>query len=172
LKTKKIKVIFTVIGALAIILTAATACTNPLDAEPVEQNESPLEFGVLIEKFAERFGLDEDEVYEFVEQLRQGREIKAEEKLKQRLDELVSDGKITVKQKDAILQKLEELKTFREELEDMKVSEARKAIREKKQELKDWAEENDIDLKGFFFKNGPWSAGARMKRHFRLFLCR
>jgi len=61
---------------------------------------------------------------------------------------------ITSEQKEAILEKKEELEIFKEELEDMKVSQAREAIKEMKEELKDWAEENDLELKHFFPENG------------------
>lgn len=152
MKRKSIKMILSLIAGLALFLIMGTACTNEISADPLENNGSG--HSPLLERIAERFDLDIDEVTDFVEELKEERRAGMEERFEERLNELVEDEKITGDQKEAILEKKEEMEAFREELEDMKVSEAREAMKEMKEELKDWAEENDLELKHFFPKNG------------------
>ena len=78
----------------------------------------------------------------------------------EKLDELVKDGEITDAQKEAILEKKQELEDFREGIGDMKVSEVKEAVKDLKDELKDWAEENDIELKYLFPKAAKNGIGA------------
>ncbi|MBN1299036.1 MAG: hypothetical protein JW997_05055 [Actinobacteria bacterium] len=169
MKTKKVKtrlkLMIAVISGISIFLITATACSGTLNAQPSEETGIMQES--MIEKFAQRFGLDEEEIYEFFEEIRDERKALADERLKERLDELVEEGQITEAQKDAIIAKLGELKEFKSSLEDMKVSEARQAIKEMREDLKDWAEENDIDLKPFFANNGPEGKRAKINGHFR-----
>ncbi len=148
MKRKSVKMILSLIAGLALFLVMGTACTNEISADPLEDNENGQLS--LLERIAERFDLDIDEVTDFIEELKEERRAGMEERFEERLDELVEDGKITVGQKEAILEKKEKMEAFREDLEDMKVSQAREAMKEMKEELKDWAEENDLELKYFF----------------------
>ncbi len=152
MKRKSVKMILSLIAGLALFLIMGTACTNEISADPLEDNENGQLS--LLERIAERFDLDIDEVTDFVEELMEERRAGMEERFEERLDELVEDRKITNDQKEAILEKKEEMEAFREDLEDMKVSQAREAMKEMKKELKDWAKENDLELKYFFPKDG------------------
>lgn len=130
---------------LALFVIMGTGCTNELSADPLEDNGSG--HALIPERIAERFDLDIGEVADFIKELKEERRASIEERFEERLDGLVEDGKITSDQKEAIMEK-------KEELEDMKVSQAREAIKEMKEELKDWAEENDLELKHFFPEDG------------------
>ncbi len=152
MKRKSVKMILSLIAGLALFLIVGTACTNEISADPLEDNGNGQLS--LLERIAERFDLDIDEVTGFAEELKEERRAGMEERFEERLDELVEDGKITGDQKEAILEKKEEMEAFREELEDIKVSEAREAMKEMREELKDWTEENDLELKYFFPKIG------------------
>ncbi len=143
--------ILSLIAGLVLFVIMGTACSNELSAEPLENNGSG--HAPILERIAEKFDLDIDEVKDFLEELKEERRAGAKERFEERLDGLVEDGKITDDQKGAILEKKEEIEAFREELEDMKVSQAREAIKEMKEELRDWAEENDLELKHFFPEN-------------------
>ncbi|MFC2145647.1 hypothetical protein ACFLQQ_04880, partial [Actinomycetota bacterium] len=127
------------------------------------------EYPLLVERFAERFDLDPDEIMEFFDELKEEKRADAEERFEDRLDELVKDEKITEDQKEAILAKKGELKTFKAGLEDMTISEAREAMKEIHEGLKDWAEENDLDLKNFFPREGAHSFGLKGFKHHRTF---
>jgi len=144
--------ILSLIAGLALFVIMGTGCTNEISADSLEDNGSG--HVLILERIAERFDLDIDEVADFIEELKEERRASMEERFEERLGRLVEDGKITSEQKEAILEKKEELEIFREKLEDMKVSQAREAIKEMKEELKDWTEENDLELKHFFPENG------------------
>lgn len=150
MKRKSVKMILSLVAGLALFLIMGTACTSEISADPLNNGSG---HSPLLERIAERFDLDIDEVTDFVEELREERRAGMEERFEERLDGLVEDGKITGDQKEAILEKKEEMEAFREELEDMKVSQARETMKEMREELKEWAEENDFELKHFFPKD-------------------
>jgi hypothetical protein len=155
MKKKSLKITLSLIASLALFLMLGTACTSELNADPLEEGEYP----PFVERLAERFDLDKDEVMDFLEELREERKAEMEARFEEKLDELVQDGEITSAQKEAILEKKEELEAFKEGLGDMTVSDAKGALKDLKEELKDWAEENDIEFKYLFtkaaLKKGP-----------------
>jgi RNA processing factor Prp31 len=159
MKMKSIKVALTLITSLALLSIGGVACVGELNAQTNE--DAGDEYPLLVERFAEKFDLDREEVMDFLDELKDERKTDAQERFEERLDELVEDEKITEDQKEAILDKKEEMQTFKEELEDMTISEAREAIKDMHEELKDWAEDNDLDLKNFFPKKGAHSFGLR-----------
>jgi hypothetical protein len=150
MKRKSVKVILSLIVGMTLFLMLGTGFVGTLNADPLgnSENGNP----VFLERLAERFDLDIDEIKDFVEELREEKKIEMEAKFEEKLDELVEDGDITIAQKEAILEKKEEMEGFKEGLEDMTVSEAREALKEMKLELKSWAEDNDIELKYLFPK--------------------
>jgi hypothetical protein len=147
-KGKSIKTTLSIIAGLAMLMILGAGCTGTLNADPLKDAEYPL----FVEKFAERFNLDPDEIIVFMEELKEEKKTEMETKYEERLDELVENEDITGDQKQAILDKMEEMESFKESLEDMTVAEAREVLKNKKQELKDWAEENDLELKYLFPK--------------------
>ncbi|MCK5566584.1 MAG: hypothetical protein KAI62_01645 [Actinomycetia bacterium] len=168
MKRKSVRIILILIASIALLSTAGIACTAEIGAQPDEETDSG--YPLLVERFAERFDLDPDEIMEFLKELKEERIASTEEKFEEKLDELVEDGKITEEQKKAILEKKEELAAFKEELEGMTIAEACEAIKDMREELKDWAEENDLQLKNFFPKKGAHPFGFRdFKNHRPLF---
>ena len=164
MKRKSARIILTLIASIALLSTAGIACTAEIDAQPNEEIDSG--YPLLVERFAERFDLDPDEVMEFLEELKEERIASTEEKFEERLDELVEDEKITEDQKDAILEKKGELAEFKEELKDMTLAEAKEAIKDMHEDLKEWAEENDLELRHFFPKPQSRHFFPRGFRHF------
>jgi polyhydroxyalkanoate synthesis regulator phasin len=146
MKRKSVKLAVSLISGLTLIMMLGAGCTGTLNADPLDDGG----YLPMVERFAERFDLDPDEVMDFVEELREERIAEMEANFEEELDELVEKGEITDEQKQAILDKKEEMKAFRESLEDMTVADAREALAEMKEDLKDWAEENDIGLKYLF----------------------
>jgi len=168
MKTKTIKIALILITSLALLSVGGVACIGEINAQADEGTESG--YPLLIEKFAERFDLDPDKIHDFFNELKEERVADAEDRFEEKLDELVEDEKITEDQKEAIIDKKEELRTFREELEDMTISEAREAMKDIHEELKDWAEENDISLRNFFPKDKAHAFGLRGFMNHRSFL--
>lgn len=167
MKKKSIKIALILITSLTLFSIGGVACVGEINAQANE--EAGDEYPLLVERLAERFNLDPDEIIDFFDELKEEKRADAEERFEDRLDELVEDEKITEDQKEAILDKKEELKTFKEGLEDMTISEAREAMKEIHEELKDWAEENDLDLKNFFPRKGAHSFGLKGFKHHRSF---
>ena len=159
MKKKSIKITLILITSLALLSIGGVACVGEINAQASEETES--EYPLLVERFAQKFDLDQDEIMDFLDELKEERIADAEDRFEERLDELVEDEKITENQKEAILDKKEEFKTFKEGLEDMTISEAREAMKDIHEELRDWAEENDISLKNFFPKDEAHAFGLR-----------
>jgi len=150
MKRRNLKLAVSIISGLTLVMMLGAGCTGTLNADPLEDSGYP----PLAEKFAERFDLDPDEVMDFMEELKEERRAEMEAKFEEKLDELVENGDITDEQKQAILDKKEEMEAFRSDLEDMTVADAREAMAEMREELKDWAEENEIGLK-YLFPRAP-----------------
>ena len=170
MKIKSIKIALILITSLALLSIGGVACVGEINAQASEETES--EYPLLVERFAERFDLDPDEIMDFLDELKEERITNAENRFEERLDELVEDEKINGDQKEAILDKKEELKTFKEDLEDMTISEAREAMKNMHEELKDWVEENDISLRNFFPKDEAHAFGLRGFMNHRSFFKR
>lgn len=71
---------------------------------------------------------------------------------------------MTAEQKELIEDKLADIESFRESLKDKTPEERREAMREKRDELKDWARDHDIPL-GKFMKMGFRGPGKHLGDH-------
>jgi hypothetical protein len=102
----------------------------------------------LVDKIADKFNLNKQEVEAVFEEERTEREAEMQQKLEERLTQAVTDGKITEAQKDKILAKHKELKSQmesnREAMKDKTKDEIRTLMEQQREELQTWAEENDI----------------------------
>jgi Skp family chaperone for outer membrane proteins len=122
----------------------------------------------LVAKIADKFGLKIEDVQEVFDQEKKDRQAEMEAKYLERLNTLVSEGKITDAQKQLILNKHNEMKNKRQtEMQNMqgKTGEERKALMEAKRserekerkDLETWATQSGIDVKylmGGFGKHG------------------
>ncbi len=104
----------------------------------------------LIEKIATKFNLNKDEVKAVFDEEHTARQAEMKTKNEEHLQQLVTDGKITVDQKAKIIAKQAELQTKREANRDAmkdKTDEERKAAMEaERTELEQWAKDNGIDM--------------------------
>jgi hypothetical protein len=98
----------------------------------------------LIEAIATRFGINADEVRAVFEEEREARQEEREVHEAERLAQAVEDGKITQEQADAIAAHREEMEGFKESLKDLSADERHEAVKEKMEEVKAWAQENNI----------------------------
>jgi hypothetical protein len=83
----------------------------------------------------------------------------------ERLTQAVADGKITEEQKEKILDKHEEMQAKMESLKDLEPEERKAQMQTLHEELKKWAEENNIDFPFFGMKLG-FGRGFKMGYHF------
>ena len=103
----------------------------------------------IVERLAERFGLDESEVETFFDEIREERYANKEIRAGERLDQAIQDGLITEEQKQLLLDKKAELKADYQALNDLQPEERHERTRELHTEMKAWLEANDIDFGGF-----------------------
>lgn len=149
---KNKKIIIPVIALSILMGVGAYGVGNSFASEDENPRNS------LIEKIAQKFNLNKDEVQKVFEEDREERKTQLEERFNQMLDEAVSKGDLTEAQKNLILAKRAEMQKEREaqmserrnkgerpSKEEMKSNqEERKAEREA---LEKWASDNGIDIK-------------------------
>ncbi len=99
----------------------------------------------IIEKLAQRFGLDREEVKSVFEEERTMREQERSERMEERLDTLVNDGVITEEQRQMLLQKLDLLRTKMSGASDFSHEERHAAMKQAHDEFKSWLEEQGLE---------------------------
>jgi hypothetical protein len=102
----------------------------------------------LVGKIATKFHLDKGEVQAVFDEDRSEHEAKHAQKMEERLTQAVNDGKITAAQKDQIVAKHKEVKTYMESIKDKPIAERHELMKAKMDEVKQWAEDNG--LSGYF----------------------
>ena len=118
----------------------------------------------IIQKLVERFGLNEEEVRAVFDEERAKRRQQMRANFEDRLSQSVSEGKITEEQKQAILAKKEEMEANHRNFsdlssEDLTPEKRREEMEAHREEMKTWAQENDIDLSLF-----PMFLGGKGRR--------
>lgn len=123
----------------------------------------------LIDRLVERFSLNRNDVQAVFDEHRSELGVQHEQAMKDRLTQAVTNEKITQAQSDLITAKHAELKTFMESLKDKTMEERREAMKTKMDELKQWAEDNNIPLQYLHLgMKGPHGKfGPRMGMPFR-----
>lgn len=100
----------------------------------------------LVDKIAKKFNLNEADVQKVFDENKAEHQAERQQRFERKLDKAVSDGEITLAQKDEILAKLKEMKTFFESLKGRPPAERRAMFVAKKKELQQWAKDNNIPL--------------------------
>lgn len=99
----------------------------------------------IIEKLAQRFNLDREEVKSVFEEERTRREQERSGRMEERLDTFVNDGVITEEQKQMLLQKLDVLRTKMAGASDLSPEERHAAMKQAHDEFKASLEEQGLD---------------------------
>jgi len=99
----------------------------------------------IVQKLADRFNLNLEDVKSVFAENRQEVQLQMEENFQNALDEMVADGKITQEQEEAILEKREEMQGLKEELKDLEPEERQAKMHELRDEVKQWLEENNLN---------------------------
>lgn len=108
----------------------------------------------IVQRLAQRFGLKEEDVQSVFDEVHQERRAEMEARFLERLDQLVAEGKITQDQKQKLLDKQEELELKMEEYKNLEPTDRREKMKEFHQEMKKWADENDIEFPFMVFRTG------------------
>ena len=127
--------------ALAGLLAVSVPAVTTAYAAAEEERGLP-----LVQKIAERFGLNEQEVEEVFTQYRAERGMVATARMEDKLEALVAEGTITQEQATLLLEKHAELRADREALLLASPEEHRAYREAHRRELQEWAEAEGIDL--------------------------
>jgi hypothetical protein len=148
----------------AVALGSIVSLAGILAVSAEETDRGPSQ---MIQKLAERFGLDQGEVQLFFDAERQVRQEERQAEYETRLSKAVESGELSEEQKQLILAKREEMRTQMEGergnrgKESQEEREAhREAMESRRAELEAWAEENGIDMKYFGGPNGHGGKGG------------
>lgn len=108
----------------------------------------------MVSFLAQKLGIGEDKVKDALTAFRGERQSQMQTRFEDKLTQLVKGGKITEVQKQAILTKMAELKTKREEYKgtwkNMSPEDRKNAMQKERDDLNAWAKANGIDLKYLF----------------------
>lgn len=107
----------------------------------------------LADAIASKFHLNKSDVQSVIKQNHQQHEAEHQQKYEARLDQAVKDGKLSSAQKDQILAKEKELKSYKDSIKDKTPEERHKLMKAKLDELKTWAKQNNIDMQ--YLRPGP-----------------
>lgn len=146
---------------LPVMAVALLASIGYFGVNSVSAQESGNNLPPMMQKFIERFNLNEDEVVQFVEEEREFRHEERSAAIEEKLNAAVSEGTLTEEQKNALLTKMEE---HREEMESLTWDEKHEHMGEHKEEMLTWAEENGIDLTQLDLGRKGFGAGGRMHK--------
>jgi hypothetical protein len=149
--TKIMKKILTYAAITVAVLGLCGIAAINIQAESINGNYPP-----IIQKLAERFNLDINEVKEFFDENRG-----------ERMQERLTEAGLTTEQIEALRTKKEELWEEYGPLRDLSPEERRLKMQEMREEMEAWAEENGIDLSVLGGFGGKFGKG--FGRGFRCF---
>ncbi|MBA3757377.1 hypothetical protein H0X09_00710 [Candidatus Saccharibacteria bacterium] len=127
-----------------------------------ETSATPKQDGIIT-KIAQKFNLNEDDVKAVFDEHKAAQKAEREKSFEQRLNQAVTDGKITSEQKSKIIAKQKELKTYFESIKDKPREEKHELMEAKKIELRKWAVDNNIPKE--YLQFGGVKAGPGGLRH-------
>jgi hypothetical protein len=119
----------------------------------------------IVQRIAEHFGLNQDEVADVFEEVHAEHHTEMLANFEDRLSEQVASGGLTEDQKQAILDKHEEMRAKMEELmsQNLTREEMHQEMRTHHEGLRAWTEEQGIDIPFMTFKfGGPHHGGGHM----------
>jgi hypothetical protein len=120
------------------------------------QENRPME--TVINAIAEKFNLNVNDVQKVFEENRSIMRAEKQKMFEEKIDQAVADGKITQEQANMIIEKKSELQAERQNLQNGTPEENRELSKEHMDELKQWAEENNIPIQYLMFA-GPKGPG-------------
>jgi len=152
--------------AVALAITTAFAITGIGLSQAQAEDSTKTN---LVDKLASRFNLNKDEVQKVFDENHSEMRAQKEQDYLSRLNQAVTDGKLTTQQKDLLVAKHTELETFMTSLQGKTATERRAAMDAQRTELEKWATDNSIPrdylmMMGGREGHGPEGKGMRMGR--------
>lgn len=155
---------FVIAGLAATIGLAGLGAGVAHAATSSSDSNNPM--SSLVDAIATKFNLDKTQVQQVFDEQKTKMDAEREQEVKDELAQLVTDGKLTQAQSDAITTKRAELEKEREANRDSfkdKTAEERKSEMDtKRTELEQWAKDNGIDTQylKYVFGHGPGGRGG------------
>lgn len=154
------KFIILVVAAIMLMATQPVAAFWPLDLFKGDSNSAQTKVtntSTLLDRIIEKFGLNKSEVEQLVTDYRTERRIQMQAQYEERLNQAVTDGKITKEQKELILEKHNQLQSQWDYEKQQR--------QQHREEIQAWAEKNGIDLSyvGFGMGQGHGNRGGMMR---------
>ena len=122
--------------------------------------------GTMHQELAQKLGIDENKVQTAFDEIRREHQQEMQAQFTERLNQAVTDGRLTQDQKNLILQKHEELQTERqterEQVQNMSREERREFMETRHEEMQAWGEANGIDLQYVMGQVGERERGPGM----------
>ena len=134
----KKKILLPAIFAIAILTVGILSSTSVSAQDSV--------YPPIIERIADKFNLNKDDVRSVFEEVHNERAAGRYAGFVERLDDLVAEGKLTGEQKQALMDKHDEMQKKMEELASLNRTERAGKLKEIRDEYKAWAESQGIDL--------------------------
>lgn len=170
MRKKSFRIIAVLLASFFVVSFIGMACTDELKAASDEDSDN--DYPAIVEQLAEKLNLEPEEVFEAFEDIHEERKEEFEKSFGHKLDRAIEEEYITEEQKDALIAKKEEVSEQLQQIKDLPQDEREEALKDIADDLKEWAEENDIEFKHLFPVAGMRLARARrsMFRHiFRFF---
>jgi polyhydroxyalkanoate synthesis regulator phasin len=145
---KNKKVLLTALALAGAVTVGGVALTSSVQAASDDATHP------LVQQLAERFNLNPDDVEQFMQDHREQRRAERHARMEEHLTEAVTNGTITEAQKQALLAKKEEMRAQHEAIKDLPQDERRDAHRQLREEMKEWAESQGIDLQSLMEDHG------------------
>ncbi|MDD5076901.1 MAG: hypothetical protein PHS18_07405 [Sphaerochaetaceae bacterium] len=120
------------------------------------QENRPIES--VINTIAEKFNLDVNDVQQVFEEHRATVRTEKQKMFEEKISQAVVDEKISQEQANMIIEKKSELQAERQNLQNGTPEENRELAKKHMEELKQWAEENNIPIQYLMFA-GPKGSG-------------
>jgi hypothetical protein len=108
-------------------------------------------FDDVVQRLSDRFGVSEHEVQAVFDEVHAEHQSQMQTMFEEKLNEQVSTGEITEAQKQAILDKKEELIAFHEGLNGLTPEDRKTAFEAHRTEMKAWAAQNGLEGTDFAF---------------------
>lgn len=136
------------IPVLALAIVGTVSVVGMMGAENAYAETSSDSVPSIVQRIAERFGLNTGEVEGVFDEIRQEKHEGRAGMMEEKLNEAVSAGTITEEQKTAFLAKKEEMFQSKGDFQDLSWEEKHQQMQKMHDEFKSWAEETGIDLAG------------------------
>jgi hypothetical protein len=147
-KKRSLRIIAVLAASFFIVSFIGMACTDELKAAGDEEDEK--DYPIIVEQLAEKLDLETEEVFEAFKDINKERKEELKKNFKHKLDKAVEEGNITKEQKEALAAEKKELSERLQQIKDLPPGERKEALKDIAGDLREWAEENDIDFKDLF----------------------